>query len=67
MHHYWWNYKKRTKYEDSRLREEREYEERRRIEDREFEDRREERQFQLQMMQMMVGFGNQPPTQYGPP
>ena len=60
---------KRMKYEDSRLREEREYEERRRREEREFEDkrRREERAFQLQMMQLMMGYGNQPPAQYGSP
>jgi hypothetical protein len=59
---------KRMKYEDSRLREERAYEERRIREDREFEDRRrEKRQFQLQMMEIMVEFGNHSPTQYGPP
>lgn len=57
---------KRMKYEDSRLREEREYEERRRREEREFENtrRKEERAFQLQMMQLLAGFGQQPP-QFG--
>ena len=50
---------KRMTYEDQRLKEEREYEERRRMQEMEYEDRRrEERVFQLQMMQLLMGAGN---------
>eukprot|EP00118_Oscarella_pearsei_P005884 m.27022 g.27022 ORF g.27022 m.27022 type:complete len:249 (+) comp29659_c0_seq1:52-798(+) len=51
---------KRMRYEDQRLKDEREYEEKRRMQEMEFEDRRrrEERAFQLQMMQQLTGSGN---------
>lgn len=57
---------KRMKYEDRRLKEEREYEERRRMQEMEYEDRRrrEERAFQLQMMQVLMGAGNRGQTPY---
>ena len=57
---------KRIRYEDQRLKEEREYEEQRRMQEMEYEDRRrrEERAFQLQMMQLLMGAGNRDQTPY---